>query len=654
MIHVKCLLDKDVNENGHPCLHQFLSIHRWPNILLSGFIESLCGHDQRKRSAFVNACEQSLRKRTFGTNEKFDQAIFCECAMEEAHVFIQNFDGSWHRKIFVIQNIIIKWMYAIYIPFEKRLVRLLPEIEALTRKDSYNFTSEELDSLIDKTWTHMIECGIILKIESYSKDSTKSGTLKNRCVLHGSVRRYLAHKRGLSLEKADNRELNSVSLSPVLIDGGPMLNSQDYLETRALFDRLIKSEPETMDRLQIRSAYALMRGNLYAQSAMRAGVSNMPSSSRDSVLHAHVRRLSRLRTASENQLRIAFRVGSSPALYAHDRVWLLNEIGVVRYIQGNFHDCVLLFRQALKYPSLNQHLKDDTIKSRIYINLCLALIERARFEEALSCLQSAQDHLVSLCGADEEISRSSLKQHPEYILIQKLIYGCRAQVHYVIAEIDLARSWIKRATLEIEQIHTSAARGWLYHIDASIHMATGNYPKATEMRALALANARAAHRHDLILSMEISEIELELRARNFDREPTIRSISLLSDVESKAVRLGSHKIRVSAMLIRGRALLTIEQTESARKCIIGAICLAQHNGMRLKRISGLILMVALIAMRGERVAALGLLGSVRLAASRAKYARALLEIELLEHAINAGASIPQWAGYVAEYARTDR
>lgn len=477
---------------------------------------------------------------------------------------------------------------------------------------------------------------------------------KDRCVLHGSVRRYLAHKRGLSLEKADNRELNSVSLSPVLIDGGPMLSSGDYLATRELFDSLVNPDSSSKDRLRIRSAYALMRGNLYAQSAMRAGIAYSTGKPNESILHAHVRRLSRLRTASENQLRSASEKNSNPALYAHDRIWLLNEIGVVRYIQGNFHDCVLLFRQALKSVSENQYLKDDTIKSRININLSLALIERGRFEDAQNCLQSAEDHLHLLASDGISADDSPITTHPEYVLIQRLIHGCRAQIHYLVAEMDLAKTEVKKAVKDIAEIQTSAARGWLHHIESSLLMATGNYQEAVETRALALANARAAHRHNLILSMEISEVELELRARRYDRETVIRAISQLLVLESNAAKLGSHKIRVSSMLIRARALLTIEQVEPARRCIIGAICLAQHNGMRLKRMSGLILMVALIAMRGERAAAIELLGSVRLSASRVKYAQAMLEIELLEHAINTGSGIPQWAGYVAEYAHPDR
>lgn len=507
--------------------------------------------------------------------------------------------------------------------------------------------------MINKTWERMIKCGLIFRVESASLGSTRRNIPKDRCILHGSVRRYLAHKRGLSLEKADNRELNSVSLSPVLIDGGPMLNSGDYLATRELFDSLVNQDSSSEDRLQIRSAYALMRGNLYAQSAMRAGIAYASGKPSESILHAHVRRLSRLRTASENQLRSASTSGSNPALYAHDRVWLLNEIGVVRYIQGNFHDCVLLFRQALKSVSENPYLKDDTIKSRIYINLSLALVERGRFEDARACLGSAEDHLRLLAGDGTSTPPNSIKTHPEYVLIERLIYGCRAQIHYLVAEMDLAKAEIEKALKDIATIHTSAARSWLHHVEASLLMATGNYQKAVETRALALANARAAHRHDLILSMEVGEIDLELRARRYDREYVIRAISQLQVLESNASKLGSHKIRVSSMLIRARALLTIEQVEPARKCIIGAICIAQHNGMRLKRMSGLILMVALIAMRGERASALELLGSVRLSASRAKYARALLEIELLEDAINTGSGIPQWAGFVAEYARTN-
>ncbi|NJN37279.1 MAG: hypothetical protein HC794_09860, partial [Nitrospiraceae bacterium] len=120
LIHRESMLCEDVDHKEHMHLHDVLRRHHWPNILLSGLLDELCGTRDRlgsrsplleqinsKRKSFINSCEQSIRKRTFGTNEKFEQAIFCDAILEESHIFVQNSDGEEHRIMHVIQNIII-------------------------------------------------------------------------------------------------------------------------------------------------------------------------------------------------------------------------------------------------------------------------------------------------------------------------------------------------------------------------------------------------------------------------------------------------------------------------------------------------------------------------------------------------------------------
>jgi hypothetical protein len=130
----------------------------------------------------------------------------------------------------------------------------------------------------------------------------------------------------------------------------------------------------------------------------------------------------------------------------------------------------------------------------------------------------------------------------------------------------------------------------------------------------------------------------------------VSALSALSQLEKTARALGSHKSRAGILLIRARALLFLEQTESAREAIIDSICLSLLNGMRLKRVSGLVLMVGLMALRGERKAAKELLHSIRLIAIRFRYIRAALDIDRLEREIEMEGSVSSWAGYLSEVA----
>ena len=288
---------------------------------------------------------------------------------------------------------------------------------------------------------------------------------------------------------------------------------------------------------------------------------------------------------------------------------------------------------------------DPSLHSRLSINLALCLIERARFHDAESLVDKSLDHLRRL---------TDHRENPEFRLLWALLQGCRAQIHLLTAQLDSARETVKKALPTIEKLGALGAQAWLHSVQASAALACDAHEEADKAISLALAAARGAHRPDLILNLELSAIDIQLSATGYNRETVLSSLSRLENLEAGAIRLGSHKSRCAAMLIRARALLTIEQMEAARETIIEAISIAQLNGMRLKRISGLTLLVALMAQRGEREPAKKLLRSVKLAANRARYVRAVADIERLQQAMEIEGGVPRWAGFVSDFGSTDR
>jgi hypothetical protein len=279
------------------------------------------------------------------------------------------------------------------------------------------------------------------------------------------------------------------------------------------------------------------------------------------------------------------------------------------------------------------------------INLALCLIERARFHDAESLVEKALHGLTKRADASE---------NPEYRLLWALLQGCLAQIQLLTAQLDSARGTVEDALPIIKKLGALSAQAWLHSVEASAALAREAHKEADEAISLALAAARGAHRPDLILDLELSAIDIQLGANGYNREVVLHSLARLESLERGAIRLGSHRSRCAAMLIRARALLTIEQVEPAREAIIEAISIAQLNGMRLKRISGLILLVALMAQRGEREPAKKLLRSVKLAANRARYVRAVADIERLQQAMDIEGGVPHWAGFVSDFGSTDR
>ncbi|MBN8214030.1 MAG: SIR2 family protein [Xanthomonadales bacterium] len=632
--------------NKYGRLAEAMTQSRWAFLAMNGAYQNLEG--VRGLKGFLEICNYSLDGRLFSIDKKHHQAALCEVLLEERHRLIQRSMDIDKRNQIIVENIILKWMYAIPIPIDWITVQNIPEIKKL--KEDVSLGHRVDDSTIANALSALKIYRFIFEIEY--DINTLQPSEKSRYILHSAMRQLLGYRRGFSLDAPLARDQNSVCLSLMLMDGGPMLSAEDFASTCDLFDKLIALTPTQENRVAIRSAYALIRATIHTQSAMRAGLVAEPIDYSRSALHAHLRRLARLRSLSRrNHVIVEDPPAPRPALYAEDELWLLNELGVVRYLQGNMHDAVFALRECMgaaeriKIGGRSMADIDPSLRPRLSINLALCLIERARFHDADSLVSKALHGLLAQ-GKDAE--------NPEYLLLLALLLGCRAQIQLLTAQLDSARATVKDAIPIIEKLGALGAQAWLHSVEASAALAREAHEDADKAISLALAAARGAHRPDLVLSLELSAIDIELSTSGYNRETVFVSLTRLENLERSALRLGSHRSRCAAMLIRGRALLTIAQMEPARETIIEAISIAQLNGMRLKRISGLILLVALMAQRGEHEPARRLLQSVKLAANRARYVRAVADIERLQQAMEIEGGVPQWAGFVSDFGSTDR
>ncbi|TXH68175.1 MAG: SIR2 family protein [Lysobacteraceae bacterium] len=706
---------------GADTLNHVLQHSRWSNILLENVLASpLFGDDEAKRD-FCIRCNSRLDSKTFGVDKKYQRSVFCGIVLEQVQNVAEYAADENQRKLIVVQNVILKWMHAITFAVDDRTIKRIPEIRRLIENpdkssNRYSFKGRIFKGDVVKTAIQQLQVyGLI-----YALDLPPGHP--ERYVLHGAVRQYLSHRRGLSLEEASARDWQSVTLPLTLTDSAPMPSEEDYAATIELFNEFVRGNASSTsahgltsfwnypveDRIVLRSAYAVLKNGLNLQIAMRAGLvypDQSPKPSR-SVLSRYLGQLARLRSAaladdlstgnhSDNK-RKDNHTSSTAVIYWQDKVWLLNEMGVVRFLQGNVHDAVMIFRRIIASIESESSDKrwlsdqkggshDPMLLPRLSINLALALIERARFIDAENTLNRVFSLLRDLETedrlAEDEANRDqkaagnstaqseSLKnkqppkqdskqflycENPEFRLIKALALACKAQIDLLTARVESAQSCITRALDLLADAHPLAARAWLHHVRSDIALASHDFVNARKQRTLALAAARGAQRPDLILSFEVAEIEYDLRNAGFSRESVLSALSRLKELESTATALGSYKVRAGILLIRARALLTIEQAESARQAVIDAISLAQSNGLRLRRMHGLVLLVAVMAMRGEREPAKKLLASVKLAATRSRYVRAVVEIEALEQSIDIDGGIPSWAGFVSDFTRASQ
>ena len=663
------------------CQKTFMAIlelcknHRWPYFVT----RTICNYrhvSKADKESILNHLEGFLQSRIHSVEAGNRESVFCGAVLDAFHAHAQRRYSSRERIGLVIQHTVLKWMFAVRIPISCRSILLVPEIITICElySASEGLTQQHFLRIFLKQIKCLHELNFLLKLNR-SKDIRKKSMhykWEARYVLHTNVSMFLAHKRGLSLGWMDHREWNSATLCQAMMDGGPMLNNDDYRNSCEVYEAFLHSK----ELRSLHCAYAIVRGHLYAPNAMRAGLTYFDKEEKRSVIDLHVSRLSKLRSAS-----VHFNKENSRAPARNFELfetWITNEIGVMKFVQGDFHDSVMLFREALNFIkkgdnrtyTTDQDIQldvDPALVLRIRINLSMALIERAHFNQARKLIDSVLAELeprmdrkfnenTGQSPHDPDPSTRHKEEtnfylQPESMLLRALSYGCRSQIELLTADLDKARSSIDEAIDEhMADLDLVGVRGWLYGLSAQIASASGDEKTAAEHWMKALAAARGSLRPDLILSMEIAEIEFQIRQCKGNRADILSALAALSHLEKTAYALGSHKARVGILLIRARALLFLEQTESAREAIIDSICLSLLNGMRLKRVSGLVLMVGLMALRGELVAAKQLLHSIRLIAVRFRYIRAALDIDRLEREIEMKGSVSSWAGYLSKIA----
>jgi hypothetical protein len=673
--------NEDLDRDNYPSTASVRERYRWPNFVIRS-LKSKISQKHKKKDIF-DRLESFLSSRVHSVDSKNRQSVFCGAVLDALHSHGQRLMNSEERIGLAIQHTALKWMFAIRIPVDIESILIIPEIAEIRSHywEVLNMDDPDFSIFVDKQLYDLQYLNFIIEVSPLVYSSSDRNDNAIRYVLHEHVARYLAHKRGISIGWMDHREWNSATLCNAMMDGGPLFSEEDYRNSCEIYETFTRSGL----RRPLQCAYAIIRGHLYAPNALRAGLMYSHGGDERPVIDNHVGRLSRLRSAA-TKLKLN---NGAPSYFEHFEVWITNEIGVMKFIQGDFHDAVMLFRECLDFLEREKSsagfmlsdnaYQDPALVIRIRINLAMSLIERAHFEQATKLIASTITKLNEIGSAagredssesdnhetDERISdihdapqwlrkihkrEVEFYEQPECKLLRALSLGCQAQIELLTADLDKARESIDEAIREhAKKIDLMGVIGWLYGLSAQIASASGNDVTAGMHWKKALAAARGSRRPDFILSLEIAETEFQIRHCNGNRAIVLSALSTLTQLEKTAHALGSHKAKVGILLIRARALLFLEQTESARESIIDAICLSLLNGMRLKRVSALILMVALMAMRGEREAAQKLLKTVKLSATRYRYVRASIDIDRLEREIEMDGSVAAWAGYLSEF-----
>ncbi|HWU52277.1 MAG TPA: SIR2 family protein [Tahibacter sp.] len=388
-------------------------------------------------------------------------------------------------------------------------------------------------------------------------------------------------------------------------------------------------------------------------------------------------------------------------LYEREWVWLFNEMGVVRLLQGDMRDACALFEQAIDFEEKrlqrentcyeqllygkNRGGRFSVSRLRIFMNLSTAALERGAFDRITRIVNrdiaNLRLHLPDLaptapteqqdaatvsakhrphsrqpekCGPHEHASASpmsatELAQPHRELEILTLVAGLiGARVQYLQGAIGGAEAWLRRHRRWVLDVGVHGLTAAFFKVYADVQQRKGETARTMKYLAIARTEAEASCRTDVILGVMLAEAEQARDTQAADSALQLRHhLGRLRKIEGEARCIGLAQVEATVCLVRARLYLGFGEYRSAREDIMSALTTTTSKGMRVKRIAALVILAALMATEDTtdtaRHEALHLLTTARAEAERMGYKLAAINAMELEIVLNRRGSVEDWA-----------
>jgi hypothetical protein len=479
----------------------------------------------------------------------------------------------------VYSHLILRHLFAIALPVSEEPLFNCPEFSQIY---------EQLDG-VDHTKAKKQAMETLKSLSLVLTFRSRSGAQNQepQYGLHSSVRNYLAKVKGLPFSYISNREQAASSLACALSEEIVELSSEDmkfihntvrHLAAENLADR--------QGGANLRAAFGMLRGSLRIAVAMR-GASDVGQNEVSSLEEYFKSLLSiRAKLLRDNM--------GSRGLYRHEWMWLFNELGVIRLVQGNMHDAVPLLEQALQFDESYQgELPSVTVRrARYLLNLACALLDRGSISGVEEKLHLCRNILEAMAGkADREIEKDNrgmtFADHPERKLLLSVSYVIEAQVCMLRARSSSAKKALQKALkLGILSFPNRGLASWFYRTKADVWLLTKSVANAKICSDRCLSEAVASGRPDMVFGARLLSLSLDARgdgSRAHDTEQA-RVLAELESIEAAAERVGLLRYCCTARMLRASQLLDSGVVPLARDLLISALAMASVNGLKTKRI----------------------------------------------------------------------
>ncbi|GAB4520311.1 MAG: hypothetical protein Tsb0019_21200 [Roseibium sp.] len=293
-------------------------------------------------------------------------------------------------------------------------------------------------------------------------------------------------------------------------------------------------------------------------------------------------------------------------LYRDEIAWLFNERALTSLIQGRIYDAIPLFRKARFIMSHRLTPTSDdkaynAVERRINLNLAVAQIERGN-------LALARSILADVARSSESLPKSTPSRLIGYIT------GYTALCEHLGGSFEAAREGYRKSLKKFEKRRELRAIGIFKRHFGDLHLANGNLEDAERDIKLAMNAASQAQQRDIWNMAQASYARLLI-----EQDKLQEAGSHIRQIRAYSENMGLYGLRAQALQMEALLLIKRGELGPAAGCAAHAIALSSRYGMRLRKLSSLIIYGEIQLSRGQKDVGIHVLRNARTEAEKLGY-----------------------------------
>lgn len=294
------------------------------------------------------------------------------------------------------------------------------------------------------------------------------------------------------------------------------------------------------------------------------------------------------------------------AFFTDEIAWLLNERGLVSYVQGRTFDAVQHFQRAFEVVrhTRGARMHDASyhaMERRIGVNWVAAQIDRGNIVKA-----------AKLC--EQILAATGYRDGTTPSLTRTYAGGYAALCNHISGSLEPAEEGYRRVVETCNRIGNMRGVAIFQRHRADLAAGRDDFDTAAELIRIAIAAAGRSEQQDVLHEALLSHASLLSR-----KDRTREALERIDQVENYARGAGILKTHADALRMRAEIMFRQGETDASANLVCRSIALCNRHGMRLRKLHGLMVYAEILHGAGKVEHARQILVEARGAAERHGY-----------------------------------